>query len=70
MPIQVDWGTVPISIKCPIKDELIQFLSFLNNNGLKKHSIIMPDRESGGFTFLIYESIRKEIVENYIKEGE
>jgi len=70
MPIQVDWGTVPISIKCTVKDDLINFLSYLNKKGLKKHSIIMPNRESGGFTFLIYENIRKDIVENYIKEGE
>jgi len=70
MSIDVDWGRIPISIRSENNTELTQFLNYLKKKGLKKHSIIMPDREHGGFIFFNYEKMEKNILEKWIKEGE
>ncbi len=70
MPIDVDWGRIPISIRSKVNCELSQFLNYLKKNGLKKHSIIMPDREHSGFIFFIYENIEEDTLEKWNKEGE
>jgi len=70
MPIHVDWGRNPISIKSLNKDELNDLLVFLRENGLKKHSIIMPDRESGGFLFFVYGKLEESFIEKWKSEGE
>lgn len=54
MSINIDWLASPVVVKSDNKNELIDFLDFLSNRGIKKHSIIMEDRESGGFLFFIY----------------
>ena len=68
MPIDVDWGRIPISIRSEVNSELSQFLNYLKKKGLKKHSIIMPDREQGGFIFFIYEKIEENTLEKWNKE--
>jgi hypothetical protein len=70
MPIDVDWGRIPISIRSEVNSELSQFLNYLKKDGLKKHSIIMPDREHGGYIFFIYEKIEENTLEKWNKEGE
>ncbi len=70
MPINVDWGRIPISIRSDNNSELVKFLKNLNKNGLKKHSIIMPDRENGGFIFFIYEHMEESILKKWIEKGE
>ena len=46
MSIQIDWARDPISVKSQIKLDLENFLNFLNEFGIRKHSIIMRDRET------------------------
>ena len=57
MAISVDWVRIPINVRSEKLEELKKLLEYLNKKGLKKHSIIMPDREEGGFIFFIYEKI-------------
>ena len=70
MPIDVDWDRIPISIRSGSNTELSEFLNYLKKKGLKKHSIIMPDREHGGSIFFIYEKLEQNILEKWIKDGE
>ena len=70
MPIQVDWDRNPISIRCEDKSKLSILLIFLKEKGIKKHSIIMPDRENGGFLFFVYGKLEKSIIEKWNSEGE
>ncbi len=69
MTISVDWGRNPISIKSSNKENLTSLLAFLKKNGLKKHSIVMSDRESGGFLFFVYGKLEESMIEKWKLEG-
>ena len=68
MSIQIDWARNPISVKSQDLERLSIFLNFLKSNGVKKHSILMPDRETSGHIFFIYENIDQNIMEKWNKE--
>ena len=70
MSIDVDWGRNPISIKSSNKEDLVNLLAFLKEKGLKKHSIIMSDRVSGGFLFFVYGKLDKNVINKWKLEGE
>jgi hypothetical protein len=70
MSVQVDWARIPINIKSTNKSKLVELLNYLKEKGLKKHSIIMPNRESGGYLFFIYDNINKKDLDKWITEGE
>ena len=57
MPVRVDWDRQPVSIHSDDKDELERLIEFLKVRfSVRKRSIVMPDRESGGFLFFVYQS--------------
>tara|TARA_Y100001968_G_scaffold326492_1_gene369646 strand:- start:753 stop:962 length:210 start_codon:yes stop_codon:yes gene_type:complete len=68
MSIQIDWGSNPIVVRSFEENKLSMFLTFLNENGIKRHSTIMPDREISGHIFFVYEKIDEEIMKKW-KEG-
>jgi len=56
MTVRVDWDSRPVSIHSEDKFELEQLIVFLKNkHAVHKRSIVMTDRESGGFLFLVYQ---------------
>lgn len=68
MPIQVDWTRIPISVESNDKSELNDLLNYLKKKGLRKHSIIMPNRESEGHLFFIYDNINKQDIDAWKEE--
>ena len=67
MSIQIDWARDTISVKSQIKLDLENFLNFLNEFGIRKHSIIMRDRETKGYILFLYQKIDEEIIEKWKK---
>ena len=56
MPVRIDWDRQPVSIHSDDKSELESLIDFLKiKHSIRKRSIIMDDRESGGFLFFIYQ---------------
>ena len=56
MPVRVDWDRQPVSIHSEDKFELEQLIVFLKNkHSIRKRSIVMADKESGGFLFFVYQ---------------
>ena len=65
MSIQIDWGSNPIIVRSVEENKLSIFLNFLNKNGIKRHSIIMPDREIKGHILFIYEKIDEKVMKKW-----
>ncbi len=56
MPVRIDWDRQPVSIHSDDKAELESLIDYLKTkHSIRKRSIIMKDRESGGFLFFIYQ---------------
>ena len=56
MPVRIDWNRQPVSIHCEHRQELEELIQFLKaKHSIRKRSIIMQDRENGGFLFFIYQ---------------
>lgn len=56
MSIRVDWDRQPVSVhsdNAAVLERLILFLR--NQHNVKKRSLVMPDREEGGYLFFIYQ---------------
>ncbi|MAS63316.1 MAG: hypothetical protein CMA34_06655 [Euryarchaeota archaeon] len=70
MSIYIDWARNPIIAKSQDEEKLSEFLIFLNKYGIKKHSIVMPDRETGGFILFLYQKIDEEIIDKWNEVNE
>ena len=70
MSIHIDWARNPIIAKSQDEEKLSEFLIFLNKSGVKKHSIVMQDRESGGFILFLYQKIDEEIIDKWNEVNE
>ena len=56
MPVRVNWDRTPVSVHHDSKDILESLVTHLrNNHGIRKRSLVMPDREEGGFLFFLYQ---------------
>ena len=56
MPVRIDWNRQPVSIHSENRPELEELIQFLKaKHSIRKRSIIMQDREKGGFLFFIYQ---------------
>ncbi len=56
MPVRIDWNRQPVSIHSDNRQELDELIQYLKNkHSIRKRSIIMQDRENGGFLFFIYQ---------------
>ena len=59
--IRVDWDRQPVSVHAEDADVLESLIQYLKQqHNLRKRSIVMPDRETGGFLFLV-PSMRPEV---------
>ncbi|MEC8541067.1 MAG: hypothetical protein VXY53_04430 [Candidatus Thermoplasmatota archaeon] len=56
MPVRIDWNRQPVSIHSDNRQELDELIQYLKKkHSIRKRSIIMQDRENGGFLFFIYQ---------------
>ncbi len=56
MPVRIDWNRQPVSIHSDNRQELDELIQYLKKKySIRKRSIIMQDRENGGFLFFIYQ---------------
>ena len=57
MPIWVDWNRTPVSVHAPDQESLDRLiLDLRNTHNVRRRSLVMPDRETGGFLFFIYQA--------------
>lgn len=54
--MRVDWDRTPVSVHHSEK-EVLEFLilHLRNKYGIRKRSLVMQDREAGGFLFFLYQ---------------
>lgn len=56
MPVRVNWDRNPVSVHHENKDVLEALILYLRNKfEIRKRSLVMEDREEGGFLFFLYE---------------
>ena len=57
LPIWVDWDRQPVSVHGNEQGPLEQLILHLRQqHNLRKRSLVMQDRENGGFVFFLYQS--------------
>ena len=57
MPIWVDWNRTPVSVHDSEQKSLELLILYLRNTyNVRRRSLVMPDRERGGFVFFIYQA--------------
>ena len=57
VPIWVDWNRTPVSVHAPDQESLERLILHLRNaHNVRRRSLVMPDREAGGFLFFIYQA--------------
>lgn len=56
MPVRVNWDRTPVSVHHVSRDFLEDLIIHLRNKfGVRKRSLVMVDREEGGFLFFLYQ---------------
>ena len=56
MSVRVDWNRNPVSVHSDDKEELELLVNFLKSKySIRKRSLVMEDREEGGFLFFLYQ---------------
>ena len=57
VPIWVDWNRTPVSVHDSEQESLeLLILHLRNTYNVRRRSLVMPDRERGGFLFFIYQA--------------
>lgn len=55
--IWVDWDRQPVSVHSESSEHLEALILHLRqHHNVRKRSLVMPDREQGGFLFFLYQS--------------
>jgi hypothetical protein len=55
--VRVHWQRTPVSVHHPRSEPLESLILYLRNtHGIRKRSIVMSDREGGGFLFFLYQA--------------
>jgi len=55
--VWVDWDRQPVSVHGDESAELEALILFLKSqHNLRKRSLVMPDRETGGYLFFLYQA--------------
>jgi len=54
--VRVNWDRTPVSVHHEERDVLEELILHLRNSfGVRKRSLVMVDREEGGFLFFLYQ---------------
>lgn len=71
MPIWVDWNRTPVSVHGPEQESLEQLILYLRNTyNVRRRSLVMEDRERGGFLFFIYQACNPVWIAEFIQRQE
>ncbi|MAH29659.1 MAG: hypothetical protein CL959_03155 [Euryarchaeota archaeon] len=71
MPIWVDWNRTPVSVHGPDQTALEQLILHLRNtHNVRRRSLVMQDRENGGFLFFIYQACNPIWIAEYLQNSE
>ena len=71
MPIWVDWNRTPVSVHGPEQESLELLILYLRNTyNLRRRSLVMPDRERGGFLFFIYQACNPVWIAEFVERRE
>ncbi|MDC3317465.1 hypothetical protein OAV29_04425, partial [Candidatus Poseidoniaceae archaeon] len=73
VPIWVDWNRTPVSVHGNDTEQLeLLILHLRNQHNVRRRSLVMPDRESGGFLFFIYQACNPLWIAEFLNtlEGE
>ena len=69
MPVWVDWDRQPVSVHGEDRDELEALILHLKSqHNLRKRSLVMEDRENGGFLFFLYQSCDPRWIAAFLSE--
>ena len=67
----VDWNRTPVSVHGPSKNQLeLLILHLRNNHNVRRRSLVMPDREQGGFLFFLYQACNPLWIAEFIDSME
>lgn len=56
MAVRVKWDRMPVSVHGDDREELESLINYLKHqHNLRKRSLVMDDREDGGYLFFIYQ---------------
>jgi hypothetical protein len=56
VPLRVNWDRTPVSVHHDNQDVLEELILHLRNTfGVRKRSLVMKDRDEGGYLFFIYQ---------------
>lgn len=65
----VDWDRQPVSVHGDDREELEGLIQHLKSqHNLRKRSLVMDDRENGGFLFFLYQSCDPRWITEYLTE--
>jgi len=69
VPVWVDWDRQPVSVHGDDRGELEALISHLKSqHNLRKRSLVMDDRENGGFLFFLYQSCDPRWIAAFLSE--
>ncbi len=67
----VDWNRTPVSVHGSNKNQLeLLILHLRNNHNVRRRSLVMPDREQGGFLFFLYQACNPLWIAEFIDSME
>lgn len=67
--VWVDWDRQPVSVHGDEQEELEALVLYLKHqHNLRKRSLVMEDRENGGFLFFLYQSCDPRWIASYLRE--
>ena len=67
----VDWNRTPVSVHGPNMNQLeLLILHLRNNHNVRRRSLVMPDREQGGFLFFLYQACNPLWIAEFIDSME
>ncbi|MEL0330726.1 MAG: hypothetical protein VW982_00750 [Candidatus Poseidoniales archaeon] len=71
MTVWVDWDRQPVSVHGDVQEELEALVLHLKqHHNLRKRSLVMEDRENGGFLFFLYQSCDPRWIASYLQDRE
>jgi hypothetical protein len=71
LPIWVDWNRTPVSVHGDDAEQLeLLILHLRNQYNVRRRSLVMPDRESGGCLFFIYQACNPMWIAEFLNKME
>ncbi|MDG1539483.1 MAG: hypothetical protein P8Q40_06105 [Candidatus Poseidonia sp.] len=67
MPVRVKWDRMPVSVHSEDREELESLILHLKHqHNVRKRSLVMDDREEGGYLFFLYQICDPRWIANYL----